>query len=265
MLQRLRAALDRLRRRSPAAPPAADEGALQEDALLRRALTGLVGAPVDDLALYAQALTHRSVLRGQPNSHLFSNERLEFLGDAVLGFVVGEHLYHTFPDQAEGFLTRLRAKLVNGQALAHAAEAGGLGALLRLSDNMDGAEGRGNASILADAFEAVIGAVYLDLGIDAARAFIHRLLLDEADLDDLAERHDNFKSLLLEYAQAHGWPQPVYNVTHEEGPSHAKTFTVEVIVQDAPRGEGTAPSKKKAEQAAARMALKRLRNEAAGA
>lgn len=215
---------------------------------------------VKDLVLYEQALRHRSQLRGRPQSHLYSNERLEFLGDAVLGFVVAEHLYQSFPDKAEGFMTRLRAKLVNGQVLASYAEEIDLGALILMSDNMAQTAGRQNQTILADAFEAFIGALYLDLGIDAVRQFIHQTMLDEADLDDLAEKRDNFKSLLLEYVQGLGWPQPRYRILIEEGPSHNRRFTVEVILQDTPYGKGRARSKKSAEQKAAREALERLQD-----
>lgn len=231
-------------------------------AVSREAVERLVGTAVQDLRLYEQALTHRSLLRGRPDTHLYSNERLEFLGDAVLGFVTAEYLYHHFPDRDEGFLTRLRAKLVNGVALAECARQIDLGARILMSENMAQTAGRDNRSILADAFEAIIGALYLDLGPEAARAFIHRTMLDHVDLDELAEHRDNFKSLLLEYAQAQGWPQPRYRVIEEVGPSHEKTFTVEVVLRNKAYGRGTATSKKRAEQEAASIALERLRAEA---
>lgn len=217
--------------------------------------------PIGDMAVYEQALMHRSMLRGEPNSHLLSNERLEFLGDAVLGFVTAEHLYHHFPDRDEGFLTRVRAKIVNGQALADYATALGVGPLILMSDNMAQSGGRTNATILADAFEAVIGAVYLDLGEESARVFIEEKILKETDLEDLAHQRDNYKSLLLEYVQAIGWSQPQYRVAHEDGPSHEKMFTVDVILNDHSYGRGRARSKKKAEQEAAGNALDRLRHE----
>ncbi|QXD17188.1 ribonuclease III [Rhodocaloribacter litoris] len=252
MVQALRRVLRRMFRRAPTPAPPSDRRAVIER---------IVGTAVQDPALYERALTHRSVSRGRPDSHLYSNERLEFLGDAVLGFVTAEHLYHHFPDRDEGFLTRLRAKLVNGQSLARLARQIDLGSVIRMSDNMAQGGGRNNPSILADAFEALIGALYLDLGPAAARAFIHRVMLDQVDLDALARQRDNFKSLLLEYVQAHGWPQPRYRVTDEEGPSHERIFTVEVLLGDRPYGYGTAGSKKKAEQEAAGMALERLRAE----
>ncbi|SHK87356.1 ribonuclease III [Rhodothermus profundi] len=218
----------------------------------------LTKLPVRNAALYEQALTHRSLLRGRPDSHLHSNERLEFLGDAVLGFIVAAYLYEHFPDRNEGFLTRLRAKLVNREALAQAARRLKLGTYVRLSENMERVGGRENDSILSDAFEALVGALYLDLGLEATRAFVERVLLEPLDLEALARRPDNYKSLLLEFAQARGWPQPRYRVVAEEGPSHARTFTVEAWIGNRRLGRGTAGSKKQAEQQAAREALARL-------
>lgn len=227
----------------------------------RRQIEAFVGIPVGDVEIYERALRHRSVLRGIPDSHLRSNERLEFLGDAVLGVAVAERLYDAFPDRDEGFLTRLRARLVNGPMLASYAEALGLGPLLLLSPNMAQAEGRSNPTILADAFEAVLGALYLDRGFDAARTFVFNLLTEHVDLDEIAEQRSNFKSLLLEFVQARGQAQPVYNVVAEEGPSHDRRFTIEVCVEDVALGLGRARSKKQAEQEAANEALERLREE----
>jgi ribonuclease-3 len=225
----------------------------------RRDVERLVGMPVGDLALYEHALRHRSLFRGTITTGTESNERLEFLGDAVLGAVVAEHLYARFPDRDEGFLTRMRANLVNGQALADYARAIGLGPLILMSDNMAVSDGRENQTILADAFEAVVGAIYLDLGFGAARRFVFELIDRLVNLDDLSEQRSNYKSLLLEYAQARGWSQPTYEVAVEEGPSHDRLFTMDVLVDGVPRGRGTARSKKQAEQAAAQEALDALR------
>ena len=232
------------------------------DARDRASVEGFVGRPVADLDLYRQALCHRSALRGRGDSHLYSNERLEFLGDAVLGLVIGAHLYTGFPDTDEGFLSRLRAKLVSGAALAERAEEIGLGPLLQMSPEMRQGGGERHATLLADALEALVGALYLDLGLDAATAFIHRALLAERDLSALAAAHDNYKSVLLERAQAAGWPQPAYQVVEESGASHARTFTVEVHLRGLAYGSGQATSKKQAEQLAARAALDRLAGEA---
>lgn len=236
----------------------------EADTVVSRAdIEQLVGAQVRDLSLYEKALRHRSLLRGSTESHLTSNERLEFLGDAVLGFVIAEHLYAHFPGQDEGFLTRLRARLVSGKALAKYARHVSLGRLVLMSDNMANAQGRRNGTILADALEAIIGAIYLDLGIDAAQAFIQRVIIASINLHELAERNENYKSQLLEYAQARGWEQPEYSVLEEEGPSHKKTFKVGVHVRETIYGHGVASSKKKAEQLAAHEALQRLKQEAA--
>lgn len=259
LLPSLRARLRALFRRRPA--PVPDE-TTPPPVVDRAALENLFGTRIDDVHLYEQALKHRSRLRGQPDSHLNSNERLEFLGDAVLGFVVAEHLYRQFPDKTEGFLTRLRAKLVNGKALAAYALAIDLGDLILMSENMAQSDGRENETILADAFEAIIGALYLDRGLEPARRFIHRTMLDHIDLLSLARQHDNYKSLLLEYVQAKNQPQPRYRIVTEEGPSHNKVFTVEVVLDEEPYGQGRARNKKRAEQRAAREALRRLDAEA---
>ena len=225
----------------------------------RAAVERLLGRPVRDLDLFEHALRHRSVFRGLVTDGTESNERLEFLGDAVLGAVVAERLYASFPERDEGFLTRTRANLVNGLTLADYARALGLGPLILMSENTAQADGRENATILADAFEAVIGALYLDQGFGAARAFVLDVLEQHVDLEAVAEQRSNYKSLLLEFAQGRGWGQPVYAVAAEDGPSHDRVFTVEVLVEDVPRGRGTARSKKQAEQEAAREALDLLR------
>lgn len=227
------------------------------------ALERMVGEPVGDVHLYRQALTHRSVLREQPERELTSNERLEFLGDAVLGLVVADHLFREFPDEDEGFLTKVRSKLVNNkQALARFARRIGLGEHLILSRNMHRSGGRDNASILADTLEAVIGAVYLDRGLSEARRFIEERILDELNLAEVADRKQNYKSILQEAVQARGWTHPEYRLVEKEGPSHRRTFTAEVLIEGEAFGTGSGPSKKKAEQEAAAEALERLRSEA---
>jgi ribonuclease-3 len=215
--------------------------------------------PVGDLQLYEHALRHRSLFRGLVTDGTESNERLEFLGDAVLGAVVAERLYRAFPDRDEGLLTRTRATIVNGKALAGFAESIDLGRLVLMSDNMEGSEGRTNPTILADAFEAVIGALYLDRGFGAARRFVNGILDRCVDLEHAAADRSNHKSRLLEMAQALGLPQPVYEVLSEEGPSHDRWFTIAAVVGGETLGEGADRSKKGAEQAAAREALAALR------
>ena len=244
----LRAFVDRWRRPEP--PPPATSAAEIE---------AVTGAPVGNLDLYRHALRHRSLLRDHPQKHLASNERLEVLGDAVLGLIVAEHLYAVFGDRDEGFLTRMRSKLVNGAVLAEYARALELGTLVQLSENMERAGGRDNPSILADAFEAIVGALYLDQGLIRTRRFVLDTIDDLVDLSTLAERRENYKSVLLEYAQARGWAQPRYRVVWERGPSHEREFCVEVVISGRPYEQGTARSKKKAEQKAAARTLKLLR------
>lgn len=227
----------------------------------REALSELIQADIRNPALYEQALRHRSLLRGMSEAHADSNERLEYLGDAVLGFVVADVLYVSFPDKTEGFLTRLRSKLVNGRQLARSARRIDLGHYIQVGDSLASEEDIDNDSILADAFEAIVGAIYLDLGMGEVRSFIDRTLLEHLDLDEVAERRDNFKSALLEYLQARGREQPRYRVISEIGPSHQKQFEVGVYLSGEEYGRGEARSKKRAEQAAARVALDRLRGE----
>ena len=224
-----------------------------------------VGRPVDDLFLYRRALTHRSVLRVHPASALQSNERLEFLGDALLDVFVGEVLYERFPDRDEGALTRLRARLVSERPLAAYARRMDLGAHLLMSDNAAQDEGRDNPSILADAFEAFVGAVYLDQGFETSRSFVQDQVLASLDLQEIAQQDENYKSQLLERMQAEGHPQPTYRVVEESGPSHDKTFTVEVQVGNASFEQGTAGSKQEAEQQAARRTLERIAADASTA
>lgn len=224
------------------------------------ALSKVLGSPIQNEALYRQALCHRSLLRGRPNAHLHSNERLEYLGDAVVGFLVAEHLYAEYPDRDEGFLTRLRAKLVNGRALAARAREINLAPFLLVSESLS-KEQRNSNSILADAFEAIIGALYLDQGMETTRAFVERTVLSHTDLDQLARVKDNFKSILLETVQASSQHQPEYSVISESGPSHDKRFVVAVLIDGVEYGRGEDRSKKGAEQRAAREAMEKLANQ----
>ena len=224
-----------------------------------RELSDLIGVPIADKDLFNQALQHRSLLRGTPEAHTQSNERLEYLGDTVLGFVVAEHLFRNYPQHDEGYLTRLRAKLVNGTALAERARELGLGPLIMVSDSLT-EEQRDGDSILADAFEAIIGAIYLEHGTEQARAFVERAVLQDVDLDVLANRKDNHKSILLEFVQAQSKSQPDYVVISESGPSHDKRFEVAVMVEGIEYGRAEDRSKKRAEQTAAKLAINALKS-----
>lgn len=224
------------------------------------AIERLTRQPLGNPDLYQEALRHGSLFRDSvikdgAGTDLRSNERLEFLGDAVIDFITAERLFHRFPDEDEGFLTRVRARLVNKTALARFAAELGLGELLMMSEDMERTGGRTNQAILANAFEAVVGALYIDQGEAAVAEFLDRAMFGRIDLDDIAQRRDNYKSLLLEYAQARGWAQPHYKVVEMEGPAHDRKFTIEAMIDGKVLGTGTDRSKKLAEQQAAREGL----------
>jgi len=218
----------------------------------------LIGESITQAGLYDQALRHRSLLRRKTDTRLVSNERLEFLGDAVLGMVVAEHLYMQYRGENEGFLTKMRAKIVNGKSLAQYASRIDLGYLIQMSENMSGLEGRTNDSILADAYEALLGAIYLDKGLPVAKRFIHAHVLSQLNLELLAQTQDNYKSALQEFAQARGWPQPRYRVSDESGPSHNREFEIVAEIDGKTLGVGKAKTKKMAQQYAAKEALRIL-------
>lgn len=208
-------------------------------------------------ALLQTALTHSSYANENRRQELACNERLEFLGDAVLGLTVAEWLYRHFPDLPEGQMTKMRAELVCEQSLTGAAEELELGQYLRLGHGEELNGGRDRASILADAVEAVIAAVYLDGG-DAA-GLIRRLILAPAQTK-MRGSHvgTDYKTALQELVQRHTGSKIAYILTDASGPDHNKLFTVSVSVNGQVRGSGTGHSKKEAEQAAARQALEQL-------
>jgi ribonuclease-3 len=217
-----------------------------------------IGVRFRDPNRLRQALTHRSFLGENGRAGEQSNERMEFLGDSVLELIVNEYLYARFPENREGELTQKRSLLVSRAILASKARRMKLGDFLLLSQAETSSGGRMRESILADAYEAVIGAVYLDQGLEGARRLIQHTLLEAAP-DILADlTHLNFKSLLQEYIQGSSQGQPRYRVRSEKGPDHQKTFIVEVFVKGRVLGEGAGKSKKEAEQSAARDALVRL-------
>ncbi len=214
-------------------------------------LADLLGVTLSDDRLLTLALTHRSF--AFEAGGLPTNERLEFLGDAVLGLVVTDEIYHRFPDAAEGRLAKIRAAAVNTQSLAELARSLDLGAHVLLGRGEEQSGGRDKDSILADTIEAVLGAVYLDQGMAAAGELIRRLL--SRLLDELATRHASldYKTSLQELTAAYLSALPVYQLS-EEGPDHQKRFTAVVMVDDEPVGQGMGRSKKEAEQAAAQQA-----------
>ncbi|HZW37907.1 MAG TPA: ribonuclease III [Ignavibacteriaceae bacterium] len=222
-------------------------------------LERLVGFHIKHRSYFVQALTHRSFLE-QNQDYDVSNERLEFLGDSVLGLIVAEYLFDAFPDKNEGFLTKVRAKLVNKIALADAADKIKLGKFVLVSKNLAGTFASGSKTVLCDALEALIGAIYLDNGINSAKAFIHKVLIAPNTKEGLYLIDENFKSQLLEYAQAHRLENPSYVVTKEEGPQHNRIFTINVYIGNEEYGIGTGKNKKSAEQNAAHAALNKINN-----
>jgi ribonuclease-3 len=208
--------------------------------------------------LLRQAVTHRSHVHVTGMERLESNERLEFLGDSVLGMVVNEFLYRRFLDKEEGDLTKIKSLLVCGSTLSKIALRVGLGEYLLLSRSEAGTGGRKRDSILADAMEAVIGAVYLDGGLEAAAELIRTQVLVNVNETIQERTRRNYKSLLQEKLQARYKIPPRYKVSYTTGPDHARRFTVKVTLKGTVLGVGTGASKKQAEQRAAETALTRL-------
>ena len=225
-----------------------------------RKIEKLIGYKIKNHRYFVRALLHRSYL--EQNSNLdTSNERLEFLGDAVLSITVAEYLFKKFPDEDEGFLTKARAKFVNKLALADAADSISLSEFLLVGKNLSSTFTQNSKTIQADAFEAIIGAIYLDNGLDAAKFFIKRVIIDPFAKAGIYLIDENFKSQLLEYAQSRKMDTPSYYVVKEEGPHHNKIFTIEVLIDGQNYGVGKGKSKKIAEQNAAEVAFKKLQEE----
>ncbi len=214
-----------------------------------------IGYTIKHRAYFLQAVTHRSYLQFAQYPALKSNERLEFLGDSILNLVIAEYLYGEFESLAEGDLTKLRSRLVSGVALVEHAQDIDLEKFLLLSTSADAALKRGSATLLADAYEAVIAAIYLDGGMTAARDFIYRHIITHTRRDELMLSDKNYKSMLLEFVQSKKLASPRYVTVSEEGPNHARTFSVDVMVGGQRHGTGSGRSKKEAEQNAAREAL----------
>lgn len=208
--------------------------------------------------LLSEALNHSSYANEHRGQGLESNERLEFLGDSVLGFVTAEFLFLRHPDLPEGDLTRIRAALVCEESLHEVAQSLGLGDHLKLGRGEEAGGGRTRPSILADATEAVFAAVYLDGGIEAASALIHRVLLDCQREEVVEEKRKDYKTALQELVQRQPDQELVYRMAGESGPDHNKTFLAEVLLNGAVVGAGEGHSKKEAEQSAARAALEKL-------
>jgi ribonuclease-3 len=210
-------------------------------------------------SLLEQAFVHSSYCNENPDLGYPSNERLEFLGDAVLNFVVTEKLYKEFPEVSEGELTDIRASLVCRDTLAELASSLELGDWLLLGRGEELSGGRAKASNLANAMEALIGALYLDQGIGKARRFILRELKRDLEEIKMGKTVLNYKSLVQEFIQGEGRPTPVYRLVEAVGPDHSKRFTAEILVDEEALGRGMGGSKKIAESQAARAAWEKLR------
>lgn len=211
-----------------------------------------------DPDLITTALKHRSYLNITNEPRIRSNERLEFLGDTVLDLIVAQYLYKKFPKKTEGELSKVKSILVRRSVLAEVAVKISLGNLILINWGEEKTGGRTRESILADTFEAVVGAIYLDRGIEKATEFIHTYLLSDFKKIVKTELYKNYKSILLEYTQSIGSGMPVYKVVEETGPDHAKNFVIEVYINNEKMGVGQGSTKKVAEQEAAKQAIKAL-------
>lgn len=220
-----------------------------------------IGYVFREPSLLAHALIHRSWLSGKNLPYWENNERLEFLGDSVLNMLVTEYLYKTYPESSEGELSKRKSAIVSGHALAQTSLLWDLGSYIRIAKGEARMGGRLKESILSDAFEAVLGAVFLDGGLEEARKLLVRFHFPRIPEILSGPEFVNYKSQLLEYMQGHALPVPEYKVLSESGPEHLKIFEMEVYLEGVPCGKGTGNSKKKAEQEAARQALIYLQDE----
>ena len=211
-----------------------------------------------DPQLLITAFKHRSYLNVTNEERVASNERLEFLGDAVVDLIVTHYLYQKFPKRTEGQLSKIKSILVSRPVLAEVANQLSLGRFLLMNRGEEKTGGRKRQSILADTFESTVGAIYLDQGYETAREFVYKYLLSQFKKIMQVELYRNYKSVLLEYAQSHLGVLPEYRVIAETGPDHDKRFYVEVYLKGKKYGKGEGKSKKTAEQEAARAALKKL-------
>jgi ribonuclease-3 len=235
----------------------------------REQIQGLVGMRIKNISYYQRSLVHKSIYKAvkrysapEPIQEylLQHNERLEFLGDSVLGLIVANYLYHKYPDKDEGFMTRVKTKLVNGAQLAKLAKQINLGNYILMSNHVENIKGRNSQKILEDAFEALLAAIFKDLGFDAVNTFVIDLI-NTLDFSEVL-LEDNYKDLLLKYTQSRFKNcTPEYILLGTEGPPHNRIFTLQVVINGIQYEQGTAKSKKQAEQNAAEKTLKKLNNQ----
>jgi ribonuclease-3 len=219
-------------------------------------LESRLGYSFENKQLIIEALTHKSFKKP------YNNERLEFLGDAVLDLIVGEYLFKKFPDSDEGTLSKIRASLVNENGFAHLANELNLGKYIYISLAEENNEGRTKLSLLSNAFEAVIGAIYLEAGLDSAKRIAIKLLEECYPTIDLQTLSKDYKTALQEFTQARYGITPTYEMTRSWGPDHKKEFEIEVLLGEKTLATSSGKSKKEAQQKAAKIALDILSNEA---
>lgn len=215
---------------------------------------------INNKHLFSQAFTHRSYLNETKKNGLESNERLEFLGDSILSFIISDHLYHNYPDFDEGILTNLRAMVVNTKSLANMSRKLDFGEHLLLSKGEEESGGRQNETLLANTFEAYLGALFIDQGLDAAKSFISLTIIPLIEKYVAKKVFKDPKSQLQENVQALKQSSPIYKVLNEDGPPHAKIFTIGVFVDNQKYGEGIGHSKQEGESKAAMQALEHFTN-----
>lgn len=228
-------------------------------------LEAKLGYRFRDPELLAHALVHRSFLTGTDLPYTNNNERLEFLGDSVLNMLTTEFLYRMYPDDSEGELSKRKSAIVSGHACAQSSREWSLGEYIKIGKSEAKMGGRGKETILADAYEAVLGAVYLDGGLEEVRAILNKFHFPRIQEIIVADDFVNHKSALLEYTQGKLHFAPEYEIIDESGPEHMKVFTALVHLKGKAYGQGQGPNKKKAEQEAARVTMEMLMAEAAAA
>lgn len=209
--------------------------------------------------IYLRALRHRSKLIESNLHHTESYEQLEFLGDAILDLIVSEMLFERFSTRNEGPMTQMRSRIVKGDTLALLSKELNLQQIIEVGDRVKDQGIESSTSVLADIFEALLGAIYRDRGYEVVKTFVSGLIDKHLDLNRLEGEKDNYKSILLEYAQSKKMPIPVYEIIKVTGPDHEKEFEIQVFINDVPFGTGEGRNKKKAEQIAARETLLMLR------
>lgn len=208
--------------------------------------------------LFLRALRHRSKLVESNMRHNESYEQLEFLGDAVLDLIVTEIIFEKFETRNEGFMTQMRSRIVKGETLAKFSIQLNLAEIIEVGDRVKDQGIQFSTSILADIFEAIVGALYIDCGYPTAAAFVRKLIFESVELELLEQKRDNYKSILLEYTQSKKMATPVYHIASMSGPDHDRTFEILVILGEDSYGKGVGKNKKKAEQLAAQQTLEML-------